>query len=226
MTDCSPFGRLDGERAANFVARRLGTAILRGEIAPGTRLREETLAKSYAVSRTPIREALIQLSASGLVALERNRGATVLQLSRSDVTEIYDLRSLLEAEAAARAATRATPEIVDELFEACNQFRGLRRASASEQLAVDNRFHSAIAAASGSKRLFACVRQVAMIPEAYRASTAYSSQEMIEAEGHHRAIASAIRDGKRADARRVVRRHVEWAKNLALERLHARLSAD
>jgi DNA-binding GntR family transcriptional regulator len=62
-------GTVRGERTADVVARRLGQAILSGELAPGTRLREETLARNFSVSRTPVREALILLSASGLADL-------------------------------------------------------------------------------------------------------------------------------------------------------------
>ncbi|MGH3204147.1 MAG: GntR family transcriptional regulator, partial [Streptosporangiaceae bacterium] len=76
------------ERTSDVVARRLGQAILSGDLPPGTRLREENLAKSFSVSRTPVREALILLSASGLAHLEPNRGATVLQLTAADVSEV------------------------------------------------------------------------------------------------------------------------------------------
>ena len=97
----APGAQVRGEGIAEIVARRVSQDIVSGRLLPGTRLTEETLAQAYSVSRTPIREALILLSGSGLVELTRNRGATVLQLSAADVLEIYHLRALLESESAA-----------------------------------------------------------------------------------------------------------------------------
>jgi DNA-binding GntR family transcriptional regulator len=216
-------GPVRGERTADVVARRLGQAILSGEIAPGTRLREETLAKQFSVSRTPVREALILLSASGLAELEPNRGATVLQLTADDVAEVYHLRALLESESAALAAKRGSPEVAELLCKICDQIRELHGAPASEQLAADTFFHYTIAEASGSPRLHALVRQVSAIPEAYRSSIPYTSDDMIEAERQHRGIAVAIRRRHPAHARELMRCHVGWAGRLAVERLEHHL---
>jgi len=214
-----------GERTADVVARRIGQAILAGEIAPGTRLREETLAKQFSVSRTPVREALIMLSASGLAEVEPNRGATVLQLTADDVAEVYHLRALLESESAALAARRASLETAELLGKVCDRMGELHHAPASEQLAADTFFHYTIAEASGSPRLHALVRQVSAIPEAYRSSMPYTSGDMTEAERQHRAIAAAIRGRSHAQARALMHGHVTWAGKLAVERLELRPAA-
>jgi DNA-binding GntR family transcriptional regulator len=216
-------GAVRGERTADVVARRLAQAILSGELAPGTRLREETLARSFSVSRTPVREALILLSASGLADLEPNRGATVLQLTAEDVAEVYHLRAVLEAESAALAAARTTPALAGLLVKICDRMAELRGAPATEQLAADTQFHYTIAEASGSRRLHALVRQVSAIPEAYRSGIPYSAADMAEAERQHREIAGAIRAGRRGEARRLMRSHVGWAGRLAVERLEPNL---
>jgi DNA-binding GntR family transcriptional regulator len=219
-------GPVRGERTADVVARRIGQAILGGEIPPGTRLREETLAKQFQVSRTPVREAIILLSANGLVDLEPNRGATVLRLTAEDVTDVYDLRALLESESAALAARRSTPDVADLLAKICDQMGALHDAPASEQLAIDTFFHYTIAEASGSPRLHALVRQVSAIPEAYRSSIPYTSQNMAEAERQHRAIAAAIGRRRHAQARELMRSHVLWAGQLAIDRLDRHLAGD
>lgn len=218
-------GPVRGERTADVVARRIGQAILSGEIAPGARLREEILAKQFSVSRTPVREALILLSASGLVEVEPNRGATVLRLTDEDVTEVYQLRALLESESAALAARRSTPDVSDLLAKICDRMGELHAAPASEQLAADTSFHYTIAEASGSRRLYALVRQVSAIPEAYRSSIAYTSDDMAEAERQHRAIAESIRYRHHARARGLMRSHVLWAGRLAAQRLEHHLAA-
>jgi DNA-binding GntR family transcriptional regulator len=219
-------GPVRGERTADVVARRIGQAILSGEIPPGTRLREETLAQQFLVSRTPVREALILLSANGLVDVEPNRGATVLQLTAEDVTDVYDLRALLESESAALAARRSTPDVADLLAKICDRMGELHDAPPSEQLAADTYFHYTIAEASGSPRLLALVRQVSAIPEAYRSSIPYTSQNMAEAERQHRAISVAIRHRRHAQARELMRSHVLWAGQLAVERLERHLAGD
>jgi DNA-binding GntR family transcriptional regulator len=214
-----PAGPVRGERTADVIARRLGQAILSGSITPGTRLREETLAKRFSVSRTPIREALIALSASGLVVLEPNRGSTVLRLTADDVAEVYHLRALLESESAALAARRGNNGVAELLVKSCDRMAELHHAPAAEQLAADTFFHYTIAEASGSPRLHALIRQVSAIPEAYRSSIPYTSGDMTEAERQHRAIAGAIRDRGHATARGLMRSHVAWAGRLAVEKL-------
>jgi DNA-binding GntR family transcriptional regulator len=217
-------GPVRGERIADVVARRLAQAILGGQLPPGSRLREETLANNFSVSRTPIREALIVLAASGLVHLEPNRGATVLQLTAADVAEVYHLRAVLESESAALAARRITPEVAGLLVKICDRMSELRSAPASDQLAADTDFHYTIAEASGSPRLHALVRQMSAIPEAYRSGIPYTADDMAEAERQHRGIAEAIGRRQRAEARRLMRTHVGWAGKLAVQRLQPNLA--
>lgn len=212
------------ERTADVIARRITQAILDGTLPPGTRLREASLATHYSVSRTPIREALMLLSSSGLVSLATNRGATVLRLTADDVAETYHLRAVLESEAAQLAARRITPAQVDLLDLSCDRLSALHGAPASEQLAADTSFHYGIAEASGSRRLEALIHQVSTIPEAYRSSIAYTSEDMDEAERQHRVIAVALRRRSGRAAAAGMRRHVEWAGHLAVDRLEERLS--
>ena len=217
-------GSVRGERTADIVAKRVAQSILDGELMPGTRITEEALAARYDVSRTPIREALIALSTNGLVELTRNRGATVLQLSAADVTDVYNLRALLESEAACLAARRVTPELADLLDKSCDRLAELHGAPAAEQLAADTFFHYTIAATSGSPRLHTLIRQVSAVPEAYRSFIAYTGEDMGEAERQHRAIAASLRSHRGAEARSRMRAHVTWAGHLALERLQGRLA--
>ncbi len=209
------------ESTADIVTRRITGAILGGAFPPGTRLREETLASAYGVSRTPIREALIQLAGTGLVELTRNRGATVLQLTAADIEDVYHVRAVLEAEAASLATQRATPELLEYLGRSCGRLALLHEAPATEQLAADTDFHYSIAEASGSPRLHGLIRQVSAVPEAYRSTMAYLPPDMAAAEAQHRAVLEAMRGGRPAAAAKAMRRHVQWACRLAVTRLTA-----
>lgn len=92
-------------------------AILDGTLPPGMKLRQETLADSIGISRLPIRSALIQLEADGLVVFHARRGAMVRTLSVQEATEVYHLRTLLEKEALRLAMADGAPERIERLRE-------------------------------------------------------------------------------------------------------------
>src|SRR3954470_14150801 len=93
----------------------LEEAILGGQLKPGERLRAEALAQRFGTSRTPVREALLQLEGQGLVEGEPSGGAVVRTYDRDDVVELYETGALIEPHAAARAATRISEAQIVEL---------------------------------------------------------------------------------------------------------------
>ena len=143
---------------ADDVVERLRAAILHGSFKPGESLREEQLAAMLDVSRGPVREALVHLEREGLVIVRRHRGATVAQLSRSDLEEVYSLRLALERLAMQRAVQFATEqdfaamEVVLEEFDAA-----LSRGPSEKEVAeLDIRFHDLIYQAARHQRLYDC----------------------------------------------------------------------
>jgi DNA-binding GntR family transcriptional regulator len=147
-----------GVSLAASIRSRVREAILRGEFAPGQRLREVDIAARHEVSRGPVREALLQLEQEGLVLLRRNRGAVVARLSRQDLEEVYSLRLALERLAVARAARLGTDADFGVMDAVLHEFRGVRSAQPlTEQEAADQdvRFHDAIYAAAHHERLYA-----------------------------------------------------------------------
>lgn len=95
----------------------LRDAILNGTLMPGQKLRQETLAETIGVSRLPVRSALIQLEADGLVEFHERRGAVVKSLSADQAREVYDIRTLLEVEALRLAMAEMTPDRLERLRE-------------------------------------------------------------------------------------------------------------
>ena len=95
---------------ADDLALALEEAIVSGEIAPGTVLRQEQLSEQYRVSRTPVREALRRLAALGLVSFVPNRGVRVRTLSREELREAFLVRAELESLATELATPRITAE--------------------------------------------------------------------------------------------------------------------
>jgi DNA-binding GntR family transcriptional regulator len=97
------------------VAERLRARILAHTLPPGSWIDEQSLAAEFGISRTPLREALKVLASEGLVTMKLRRGAYVTEVSERDLTEVYHLLALLEADAAATVAESATTAELAEL---------------------------------------------------------------------------------------------------------------
>ena len=97
------------------VAELLRQRIFKRELVPGSWIDEMKLAEEYGISRTPLREALKVLAAEGLVTMKVRRGAYVTEVSEKDLTDVYHLLGLLEADAASVAARTASAEECAEL---------------------------------------------------------------------------------------------------------------
>ena len=106
---------------AKVVGQKIRGQILDGKLRPGERLVEDRLSAELGVSRVPVREALRELSAEGLVRIERNRGASVTEVTPAMVAELVEVRALLEGLNARLAAQRHDPEIVRQLGEVLKQ---------------------------------------------------------------------------------------------------------
>src|SRR5215475_14545289 len=94
---------------------KLRGAIVQGYFRPGARLVERTLCDELGVSRTVVREVLRHLETEGLVDMVSRQGPVVARLDPTQVSEIYELRGLLEANAARACARNATPELIEKL---------------------------------------------------------------------------------------------------------------
>jgi len=110
MDIAQPDTDLQSASLATSLADRIGEAIATGVYPPGGKLDEVELAERYGVSRTPVREALIQLGAAGLVTLRPRKGASVTQISPLRLVEMFDVMAELESFCARLAARRASPE--------------------------------------------------------------------------------------------------------------------
>jgi DNA-binding GntR family transcriptional regulator len=151
---------------AEEIAVVLEAAIVSGELRPGAVLRQEQLSNEFGVSRTPVREALRQLAALGLVSFVGNRGVQVRPLARDELFETFIVRAALEGYAADRARTRLTKQQLREMHQAEREFErlttALRAASDDEHQvlsilghwrAANWRFHDVYLRASGARKL-------------------------------------------------------------------------
>jgi DNA-binding GntR family transcriptional regulator len=131
------------------VSEEIRAMILGGRVKPGERLVEESLSGELGVSRVPVREALLALSAQGLVHIEPRRGATVAAVTPKIVAELVEVRALLEGLNARLAAQRHDPEIVAELRDTLRRGNAAAQSATREELAnLNAEFHERLAEAS------------------------------------------------------------------------------
>jgi DNA-binding GntR family transcriptional regulator len=147
----------DVERArlSDAVYETVLRAIISGRLAPATIVSEVSLAKQLKVSRTPVHDALRQLAKDGLIEQRANHRATIAQFSADDIHDIFEMRKLLEGEAARRAATRLDrPTLTRLRAEAERLTKSFHKPGFIDRWTdFDEDFHSQIAKASGSPRL-------------------------------------------------------------------------
>lgn len=201
----------DGETVslASEVAARLEQEILRGIRKPGDRLDERQLADGFGVSRTPIREALQRLSASGLVVSRGRQGLQVAKLAVADLLDAFSLVAEMEALAAVQAARRIRPEqaqMLRKTQDACSAAAGAGDVEAFYLANLD--FHEAIAAASHNRILQDYLRQLTVKISPYRRIITYQTNRMRVSNDEHMQIMDAILKNDCDTARMAMRSHV------------------
>lgn len=222
--DTSVFGSqpvITSERAGNAVANLLRLAILEGRLQPGDVLQENTLAEELGISRTPIREAIIELRNEGLVESTATRRAVVRSYSTNELRDIYSLRAALEGFAAQLAASRANEGVIRSLDESNSRFADLIERGDDHieaALITENLdFHDIVAKASEISRLTRMINQIMVIPRRYRAYAAYTPEHRAIVLKHHQDITDAIRNRDSGSARDLMEKHVLWTGNVAVE---------
>tara|TARA_R100001163_G_scaffold44376_1_gene33516 strand:- start:2122 stop:2748 length:627 start_codon:yes stop_codon:yes gene_type:complete len=185
---------------ADAIAETLKADIQAGTILPGTRLHQEDLAKRFSVSRVPVRDALFKLNSEGLVSIEANRGAIVTKLTPEQISEIYDLRLILECDALERAIKVMTPNDLPAVRRALKMCR--LQADGGDWLTADNEFHRTIYRLSGRTKQVEIIDTLRASVQAYWAQ--YSTLATNESHWleQHDALYRCI---EQKDARRAVK---------------------
>ncbi len=199
-------------RVTEDVYERLLSKILEQELAPGTLVSELSLAKELGVSRTPVHRAVRELIADGLVVERGRRRPVIAKFSGEDVTDLFEMRKLLEGEAAFRAATRIDRQTLLLLRASADQIRrNLRRSDLLDRwTAFDETFHKKIARSAGSARLLADIGRYRLIHRGLN-KTLFTRELVPQALLEHGAILDALERRDPAGARDAMTRHIgEW----------------
>jgi DNA-binding GntR family transcriptional regulator len=203
--------------APETIAAALRADILSGATRPGTLLRQEDLAARFAMSRIPVRDALRLLEAEGLVTIATNRGAQVSRLSRSEVAEIYHLRSLLECNCLGLAIPRMSETELDRI-ERIRQ-RAEIDAATPEWNAGDWSFHEALYRPSRHDRQIEMIKGLRTTSDLYAVAHRALPKQRKRWLADHRAIVVACRAGRTADAVAALSTHLAAARDFVLEQM-------
>lgn len=195
------------QSSASDAYDKLLTAIEEGGMPAGTRLRETELAKQLAISRTPVREALKRLELQGLVVHEPHHGAVVASLHYGQVTDLYQLREVLEGTAARLAAQHATAvEIgVLERMVAADQALVTR----PDRLARSNRhFHQQIRDSARNRYLQTALENLRLSLALLAGTTLSAPGRATASIAEHAAIVAAIAARDPVGAENAARHHI------------------
>jgi DNA-binding GntR family transcriptional regulator len=197
--------------------------IIEGVYRPGERLIEQRIAEELAVSRTPVREALVRLEGAGLVVNARHKGAMVRALTREDIVDLYELRATLESLAAKRAATRADEAEIARMDEAIDAFDAAVAGpwpATIDQLrelnAANRQFHETVLTAARHPLLGQQLSVTVDAPLVFQAFRRFDRSESERSNLFHRLLRNAIQahDGERAA--RLMTEHIDQGRDVLL----------
>lgn len=192
----------------------LENAIVDGHFAPGDRLDPVALARDYACSRTPIREALQQLSASGMVRVYPKRGTFVASLGVTELIERFDVMAELEGMCARLAARRITQEELQALRAAQRACEACLRDNDADRYYYENGvFHHLIYAASHNAFLSQEAARLHAVLKPYRRLQLHAQHRMKDSFDEHQVIMEALERGDAEAARTSIQAHVQLQGN-------------
>ena len=201
------------------VARRLLLEIFRGNLTAGTRLITQSLSKQLGISVTPLREALVELEAIGLVDISHNRGAVVAAFGPAELRGIYQVRRVLESEAARCACGHIDHDVLEAFREEMREH--VRRQSKSAAwlrgvLASDVRFHTTIAVACDSPRLAREIDRYGVFMQTIREAIGNENRSKENGVREHIEIVEALLSEDPERSARAMSRHIDATANRAM----------
>ena len=191
---------------------------MKGDLAPGTRISEVLLAKTFGISRGPLREAIRRLAGRGLLEIIPHAGARVVTLSVDDLLEVFDIREALEGMACRLAAERMTDSeiaAVESVLERHSHDEALKAGEAYYQEPGDYDFHYRIAHGAKNRRIaeLLCGELYHLI-RIYRYRSGAVPGRAPQAFDEHRKILAALQARDGALAETLMREHIRRARRL------------
>jgi DNA-binding GntR family transcriptional regulator len=196
-------------------------AITSGALSPGMRLREAALARHFAVSTTPIREALRRLERDGLVRHAPNRGALVADFSLREVLDLLEVRELLECRGARRAAQRSSRDLTAAAATIVAATDLVDHFERLEWNRLEVNFHRAVSDLGGNAQLSEMAdrahRNIQALCVRRLSEPLYGPDKRKLIIAHHRAILEAVSNGDADQAEAHAREHIHFIRDSVVE---------
>ncbi|MEO9095313.1 MAG: GntR family transcriptional regulator [Microbacteriaceae bacterium] len=197
------------------IGKSLSAAIMSGEIAPGTLVSVPTLAAQFAVSATPVREAMLDLKQRGFVSSVRNKGFRVTEVSEKELQDIVELRQMLEAPAMRKLAKDFPMNTMPKWRSSADRIAvHAAKAQLTEFIESDRDFHLGLLALHGNDRLVDLVGELRSQTRMVNLVRMTQSRELTEVADEHHRMLDLLEAGDGAKLETLTRRHlahvVEW----------------
>lgn len=196
--------------AVSELSDKILDLLISGLYSPGEKLNEAELARRLGVSRTPVREALVTLSTTGVVTVEKNKGARVTEFTRETIEAIYSSRSLLEPHAAKLATGCFSVEELAALRRTAQRMQDIvvEGTDLSEVASLNNTFHTAILLKCPNARMSEMAIALLKPLVAARTFRKYSATEISRSAAHHLEIVDALQYEDEEWVEAIMRAHI------------------
>lgn len=205
----------------DVIFETLRKAIISGDIKPGERLMEVSLAEQMGVSRTPVREAIRRLEAEGLVTMIPRKGTHVSELSMKDIMDVLEVRAALDRLATGLAAKRMHPAQIKSLENIHKQFIAhVEKENIDGAVRKDIELHDLIYASSGNSRLMSVASSLR--EHIYRFRVIYMKDVQVagNVEHEHFDILEALKTGDDSVAADLAEQHIKHQMDTIIKALH------
>ena len=200
------------------LAKLLGDDIIFGRLAPGARLIEDTIIARFGVTRHFVRQAFVELERTGIVVREKNKGVAVRSLAPEEVLQIYEVRELLQRQAALRIPLPAPPAVIDELERLHREYvRHLRARNFRGVHEANDAFHLAMFAACGNRYLVESIKHYMWLSLPVRSKKTADYAHAAASERDHDLIIQLLKGTDGWALAQLCVDHLQGAKNAYLQ---------
>lgn len=190
----------------------LREAILNGDIPEGEQLRQDAIAKRYDVSRIPVREAMRQLEAEGLIVSHAHRSSVVSSLSLKEIEELFEIRAALEPGLLRKSVPHLTPQDFADAEVALNDYdAALAAGEVSKWGELNRRFHSILNSRADSPQTLAIIESMSQKVNRYVRMQLQYTDGIHRAQDEHRALLKLCRAGDLDQATALLTSHIMHA---------------
>lgn len=191
-----------------------------GNYQPGQWLQEKELAEQFSVSRSPVREALKQLAADGLVVEVPNKGVFIREFTPKDIEEIFDLRVMMESYAIDKIVDLLTEDAKSQLASCLNQLQtAFEQHHLAKYIQADTALHDLIIRLSGNSFLSIAYERVHILIQQFRTCSLQDQGRFDESIEEHQDIIQHILAGEPEQAKEINSRHLQLAKEQIIAHL-------